>query len=253
MIGKRDKKITVPDNVGLQSGRFLAYAAPWSTFSAPQSSFVRGVDYADNITVPQSSINAGTLDGSTIDWFWPNKAGSTGVYGYMELCYGNYSGGTGTIPVAPVKVSALKEFTQRAQISKMSEPYTGYNILNEFYLTEVAGDGNTNRVEIGFFWNLSDDGVYYFDSGTPANSYTDPTGRVWNCKYVMGGAAGKYIMFYSGERVYNTTIDFKVVLNSLAAQGLINPNHYVNGLAIGIEPVRGSGAVTFDKWDITLT
>lgn len=115
------------------------------------------------------------------------------------------------------------------------------NILNEFYLTTVAGNARTKVAEIGFFWNAAGTTVGYFNSGTACSSYTDPTGRKWNCRYLLDGSAGKYIMFYSGGQVFNTTLYSKAMLASLVSKGLVSDALYVNRVAIGVEPVRGAG------------
>ncbi len=248
-----ERPIILPDKTTYTCGQYLAFAAPWSVSSPPQSSFIPGVDYADSIVALPSVRNTDAcLDGSTINWRWPAQTSSKGVYGYMELTYGNYDGGKPVVPVTPIQASAITTFRQELLIGPTTGAPADYNILNEFYLTETAGVASTKRVEIGFFWNAADTTITYYNGGTPCSTYTDPTGRKWACRWLPDGSAGRYIMYYSGARASGGLLDFKAVIDSLVGQGLVDGNLYLNGAAVGVEPVRNGGSMQVHRWRITL-
>lgn len=239
--------IVVPDSTNFTLGRYLAYAAPYSLERAAQSKFVRGKDYLDTIEVRPSSFPSG----STLRWRWPDRLSGSGAYGYMQLTFGNYDGGKPEVPVAPIRARDIRRFSQTYQVSLAGAP-SGFNVLTEFYLTTRAGVAASKYEEIGFFANLSDDGQRFFDTARLVGTWTDDAGRQWICRSIQAGSAHEYIMFYSGGQVLSGRLDMKSAIDWLASKDEVDLDHYVNGLAIGVEPVRGVGAMAVPHWNVTL-
>lgn len=242
--------IVIPDRTNYTVGQFLSYSSP---YNAAGTACVVGSTCGDLIRIPA----VGYPNGTTASWTWPKLgcgASGGGLCGYVgQVTYGNYDSGVPKVAVTPVQVAAMHNFIEQIQLSSVTGSSSDFNILNEFYLTSVRGNAATKVAEIGFFENLSDMGQLYFASGTPCASYTDLNRHVWACRYQQGGSSGAYFMYYSGARVLSATLDFKAVINSLLSQHrLSSAGLWVNGVAVGIEPMRNSGSYTVSKFSITL-
>ena len=247
-VAQPEEAVTVvPDSTNFTMGRFLAFNSPFSLQRPGQSKFVRGRDYLDTIEVRPSSFPSG----STLRWRWPNRmAQGTGAYGFMQLTYGNYDGGKTREPVAPIRARAIRRFSQEYEVS-LTGPVNHFNVLTEFYLTKRPGVAASKYEEVGFFANLSDDGRRFFNTARLVGTWDDGTGRTWECRSIRSGSAHRYIMFYSGGQVLSGRLDMKAAIDWLASKREVNPDHYVNGLALGVEPVQGAGTMTVPNWSVT--
>jgi hypothetical protein len=59
------------------------------------------------------------------------------------------------------------------------------------------------------------------------------------------------LMLASGDDVVIGSIDVKATLNFLMAKGVITGAEWFNGIALGVEPVSGSGELRLTKWAMT--
>jgi hypothetical protein len=241
--------LVVPDATNYTVGEYLAYAAPWSIYTAPQNAFVRGVEYEDTITVHPATFPNGT----TINWRWPSTASSTGVYGYMQVSWGNYNNGTPQTLVTPQKISDIASLEFNVAYTLDSTPCDG-NVLLEFYTTTVAGDGNAKSAEVGFFLNAIPSTIAFHQGAEQHGTWTDPQGRGWTVARDYSGDAGNFIMFLPTDHANKSGVfDGLAALNHLATLGMINTAHYVNGAAVGAEPHTGSGQLTFTTFNVALS
>lgn len=236
--------VTIGDSTNYQKGQYTAYNAPYCVSSAPCNTYTRGVDYADFSDVRPFFFPAR----STLRWSWP--AGRSTIAGYMELIFGNYDSSVPKIAVPPVQVGSISNFTEDWSISLTGNPLD-YNVLSEFYCTTVAGNANTKAEEVGFFYNISDIGLTYFNGATLVGTWNDGV-TTWTVRTKADGSAGHYIMFYAGGQRLSGHVDRKAAMQWLVAQGQVDPTHYINGTAIGSEVVRRSGSMTVAGWSEVL-
>ena len=167
----------------------------------------------------------------------------------MHIVYGNYDSSFPPVPVAPRRIDQISTFTEDYSVS-LTGSSTNFNVLNEFYCTTRAGVTSTKSEEVGFFGSLSDAGIVYFNNGAYVGTWYDGV-RNWTVRSLREGSAGHFIMFYAGKQVLNARLDKKAALSWLVSKGQVNPTHYVNGTAIGVEPVRSSGSMTVANWSVT--
>src|SRR5687768_14506004 len=86
-LGKGFK--TLPDEKNYYKGPFGAYCSPFYRFYDKE--IRHGIDYRDEMVIDEAKFPSNTF----IKWQWPDHPPktSTGVYGYMHVYLGNYSGG----------------------------------------------------------------------------------------------------------------------------------------------------------------
>lgn len=234
--GRRGEVATIlPDRTAFTRGSFLAFASP------------QAAGGSDSISVRSSAFPNGT----TINWAWPSTP-CAGVCGYMEVTYGNYDSGVPQTPVTSRQAKNITTLTEEFNLSTAGDT-TQFNVLDEFYLTSTQGDANTKVIEIGWFLNASASAVSYFNSVTQLGTYTDAYGRVWKvAQDPTGGSAGNYVMqmLANGSPLLVGAIDKKAALAFLTSQGKITGNEWFNGMAIGIEPVSGTGSMQVARWTV---
>jgi hypothetical protein len=247
LAGRKGEPATViGDQVSYTRGQWLAFNSPWSIFSPPQNAYVHGVDYFDTTVIRPSSFPSG----ATVNWFWPATP-CTSVCGYMQLTYGNYDGGQPQAPVTSRQVKNIVTLNEEFDYSLTGNP-ASFNVLNEFYLTSTQGDETTRVLEVGWFLNASTSGAAFFNSSTQLGTFTDQSGQVWKAAFNASGEANAYVMIMpnSGAQILRGTIDMKAALTFLTSNGRITGNEWLNGLALGVEPVSGSGSMKVARWTI---
>jgi hypothetical protein len=233
--------IRLDDQKFYTRGSYSAYAAPWSIFF--DKSLKRGDDYLDSILVDPGAFPKNT----GIEWRWPfHRPKEKGVWGYLEVSYGNYDGGIPAVPVEPRQVLNIDTLSERVAWSGGGMA-TSFNLLNEFYLTREAGKNDEKVIEVGLLLHPHDRQDWQIVTGRPIGRYTEPGGRSW--KVVMDGT---YCMFVPDQDVQDTTIDLKAMLNFLITSGVITGSEWFNGVAVGVEPVWGRGAVNLSEWSVDL-
>jgi hypothetical protein len=222
---------------------FIAYAAPWSTYSGAGTSLKHGRDFVDEIAVQPETFPVH----SEFSWHWPlTPAKHTGVYGYNALSFGNYDGGTPQKPVAPRQVKEIGALVETFGF-EMARGVGDFNVLTELYLTKKpAGE---KLCEIGFFPRPAKSAIEFANAGEPLGTFADAGGRAWKVA-VQTAPAGAYYMFIPAAPVLSGAIDFKAALEFLRAKGRVTGEEWFNGLAFGIEPVAGSGSLRVKRLSV---
>ena len=234
------QQIVKGDHENYTRGPFLAYAAPWST--ATLKSLRQNVDFADHVTINPAEFPKKTQ----FDWHWPLTPAPTGVYGYVHVSYGNYNNGVPEKAVSPLRLSGLTALS-----TDYAYRYTAkggdFNVLAELFTTNTPGNANDKVLEIGFFPRVSASGLKYFNTGRQLGQWTDPQGVTWRV-----AIAKAYCMFLpvAGEQKAGT-IDFKAALGWLVDRGELSGREWVNGVAIGVEPIAGGGNLMLDRWNVS--
>jgi hypothetical protein len=217
-------------------GSFIAYAAPWSTYSGAASALKRGVDFLDEISVQPDTFPANV----EFTWHWPlTPPKGTGVYGYNALSFGSYDGGVPQLPITPRQVKDIGTLSETFSF-EMARPAGDFNVLTEFFLMKSAGGEKV--AEIGFFLRSAKSAIEFANAGQQLGTFTDATGRAWKVA-VQPAPHGPYHMFIPDGDVLSGSIDFKAALDFLRGKGRLTGEEWFSGLAFGIEPVKGSGSL----------
>jgi len=224
------------DQEFFSKGNFIAYAAPWSTYSGPGAALKHGVDFLDEITVRPESFPAN----SEFTWHWPlTPAKGQGVYGYNALSFGSYDGGIPEKPVGPRMISEITKLSETFSFA-FARPVGDFNLLTEFFLTDQSG--GKQIAEIGFFLHTSQSAISFANDGEQLGNFTDATGRVWKVS-IQTAPVGPYYMFIPNGDVLTGSIDFKAALDFLREKNKLTGTEWFSGLAFGIEPITGSGSM----------
>lgn len=237
--------IVKTDRQWTSEGQHMAYAAPWCA-QFYDKALVEGRDYADTISYQKGDL--ATATNVQLSWRWPLTPNlKCGVRGYNHVAWGNYDSGAVYSPVAPRQVSAIADLQFAYEVEDAGGYATGtqgYNGLGEFYLTKVAGDANTKAIEIGWYWNAPLETRKWALSGRQLGTFKDRYRQPWKVAANVGGAAGLFVTFTpdnaTGRKVKGT-FDGKGALTYLTAAGVVKPEWWLNGAAIGAEPLRGTG------------
>lgn len=228
--------VILADKEFYTKGNYIAYAAPWSTYSGAGAALKQGVDFVDEIAVQPDAFPANV----EFSWHWPlTPAKSTGVYGYNALSFGSYDGGVPQSPIAPRQVKEIGTLAETFCF-EMARPVGDFNVLTEFFLTKKAGGEKV--AEIGCFLRAAKSAIAFANAGEQLGTYTDASGRAWKVA-VQSAPAGPYYMFIPTAPVLSGSFDFKAALDFLRAKGRLTGEEWFNGLAFGVEPVAGSGSL----------
>lgn len=233
--------VTLQDQQNYTEGSYTAYASPWSIFF--DKTLRHEVDYLDTISVQPATFP----DGTVIRTQWPiNHPMAKGVWGYMALGFGNYDGGKPEIHVLSHQVKDIKELNQAFSYKWQYSP--NFNLLNEFYLTSKPGDSQSKMIEIGFLLHVPD--LAWANSSTVIGSLTDASRQAWSIR-----RAGNYVMIFpqDGRDILSGRINVLSFLKFLTLRGVITGNEWFNGIAFGMEPIKGAGStqLTIDHWHVT--
>lgn len=225
-------------------GSFIAYSAPWSTYFGAGTAMKRGTDYADEIALLQPAAFPAHVEFS---WHWPLVPPKhTGVYGYNALSFGSYDGGVPETPVDPRQVKAIGALSTTFRYS-LTHPIGDFNVLSEFFLTSKAGDGKT--AEIGFLLRPAKSAIAFAGAGRQLGTFVDPAGRAWKVAR-QPAPHGPFHMFLPDGEVLEGTLDCKAALDFLRVRGCVTGEEWFNGLALGIEPVSGSGSMRVERFTV---
>lgn len=240
------KRILLVDKQFYGAGQFLAYASPWCAYI--DSKLKIGVDLVNTISFMAGNFPNGVDITASAPNENPNLHGC-GVYGYHFAAYGNYDGGAAPVAVTPRQVSSITSFTQKFSWHPVYGAADNYNVLNEFYVTSVAGVTSGKVAEIGLMLHASASAAWLAKSGTQIGTWTDDSGRVWKVSQVK-----KFIIVIpaDGKDARSGSIDFGKLLKFLVSRGVLTGKEWVNGAAIGLEPVIATSAITVDSWSIAL-
>lgn len=230
------------DSQNYFQGPYVAFAGDWSV-TGGKVSLKRGVDYADHILINPQKFPTDTV----MHWQWPQTRAKSGVYGYLHVAYGNYAGGVPPKLIASRPISKISELKTHFAV-QIDGGQSDYNLLSETFLTATPGGSPNSIMEVGFLPHISIAGREYFMLGKQLGIWTDPAGRRW--KVAM---QGHYCMFVpDGPDMMEGVLDFGSAFVWLRSQGLLTGREWFSGVAIGIEPVLGSGSAQIKQWDVTL-
>jgi hypothetical protein len=236
-------------------GQHMAFASPWC--ANYDKTLMEGRDYSDTITYQTGDL--ATATNVQLAWRWPLlPSPKCGVRGYNHVAWGNYDSGAVRSPVAPRQVSSIADFTLAYGVEDAggyAVGTQGYNGLGEFYLTTKPGDANTKAIEIGWFWNAPLETRAWAATGKQLGTFKDRYRQSWKVAANVGGAAGLFVTFTpanaTGRKVQGT-FDGKGAIDFLRAAGVVKPEWWLNGVAIGVEPVKGMGTAVVRKFAVTV-
>ncbi len=231
-------------------GQYHAYASMWALAQdetlALGRKAVEGEDYAATITVDKTSFPAR----STIDWHVPQEPlDLTGVYGYLQLSYGNYHGSRVPEPVEPAQVSAIDRLDVSLSFSYSGD--TRFNLLNELFLLSDPTDVDSVLFEVGVFARASSEMNAYFNGGQQIGTYVDEQGREWRAAYRNSPVGGYYVMLIpaNGEDVEGE-FNWAGVFDFLVNEDVLDGTEWFTGIAVGVEPIAGAGQVQIDAFAV---
>jgi Ca2+-binding RTX toxin-like protein len=175
----------------------------------------------------------------TIQWDFPNSTSPSSVWGYLEVMWG---GGPGweSRPQLRTQVSNIKDFTLDYSVRNITP---GSNLLIEVWTTNAQGQPTTEIGVVAAGFRNRPSFTYqdqYITAGVNPNS---PAGDA-------GSGSWRFIQLALNTDQLSGTISFSNIISEMVRRGLINPNDYVTGLELGVEPVRGSGSMQVDKFSV---
>lgn len=237
------KVVTIGSNQPFVHGSHAALAGPWSAWADPSIK-----DFSNSIRIHTATWPRDTA----IHWRFPEKPASTGVYGYNYVAYGQYWDLKPPIAVPPRKLSAIKTLKFFSTIDTGGDT-SKFNILAEFFVTKKPGDINSRVAEIGWLLNMPPASHKFFRMGRQIGIHRDGEGRQWHVAVHRDGAAGLYIMFAPakpGMIRLTQAVDALAAVRWLSDKGEISLGTYFNGMAVGIEPLMGSGSAVVRRFDV---
>jgi hypothetical protein len=235
-------QLLVQSKTPFTQGPYFVFSQPWGGETTMLTRpFVR---FADATLLNVKAFPRDTV----MMWRWPPAAPSNGpgVWGYDQISYGNYDGGEPEQTVPPIRVKALTALSQRFRWS-LSNRFGDGNVLTEFYLRSSPTDVNAKTLEIGWFLHAPESTRGFFESSKPVGTYQDGQGRRWTVRI-----SDKFCMF-APERagdIPSGSLDMLAALRWLTEKKLVTGEEYLWGLAIGVEPVRGTGRLTVHDWQV---
>lgn len=189
-----------------------------------------------------------------IDWIVPaieswRRRGNPGVYGYLATSYGNYDSGQPDRRVAPVQVARLARFISVVRWTLLGGRPGDVTVLQEFYLTRTPGDAAAKALEIGILLHPGDTARDFHRKGRQLGGWTDGAGIEWAI-----ARQGNYVMLMraDGKDLISGTIDYGSLLARLSRLRQVNGAEWINGMAVGVEPIRGNGSFRLDEWNVAL-
>jgi hypothetical protein len=237
--------VTVPDATNYLQGSYLGYMSPWG-----KGSLNTPADYANYL-----DVNTATWpNGSRIRTRWPVSGAPVAVWGYMFIGFGKYDGATVVPdPVDPIQMGNLGSFVQEFDWSYTGSP--NFILLNELYLTTLEGVHTPKEVEVAFILHAAAPTITWHNTGADYGTYVDDQARSWSVRRHPGGAASNYIHLLPSTPVdiLSGTINWKHALEWLVGQGHVEADWWINGVAIGSEPITNAGETTLliNQFEVT--
>lgn len=237
-----DPRAKVRDWSTFTKGSYVAFAAPWA---AQTGLMHRWSNHADVVLVdlPKFPNNTG------VEFTWPPftpRGGIAGVWGYMGLAHGNYDGGTVEVPVPARRVDDIKALSQTFSWTPAFRLGVA-DVLTEFYLRSDPEDSDSKLVEIGWFLHLPERSRSYLAKAKVIGRYVDPQGTPWNVV-----RNDNFITFSAPDYrdVLKGRIDMLAALHWLKDRKLVTGREWYTGVAIGVEPFKGTGKMQIDHWAV---
>lgn len=225
------------------SGRYAGFCGPWSRWIDHSIT-----DYSNAMIIQSEKWPRDT----EIKWRFPEKFPSTGVYGYNYVAYGQYWDLKPPVALTPKKFSQIKTLNFMPEVL-ISGDGSQFNVLAEFFVTKEAGKIGSRSAEIGWLLHTPPKTKEYFENGKQIGTYRDAGGRDWLVASHRDGAAGLYILFTLSKPDAKLTapVDALASMKWLASRGEVDLDQYFNGMAIGIEPLKGAGRAVIKRFDVT--
>jgi hypothetical protein len=235
-------QLLVPAKTSFTKGSYSLFVQPWGGEAlAVTRPWAR---HADSAIVDLKRFPAET----TMAWRWPPVAprNGPGVWGYDQVSYGNYDGGTPETPSAPIRIKDLKALRQSFRWSMANRLGDG-NVLTEFYLRSSTSEADAKTLEIGWFLHTPASSRAFFEGSRLIGVYTDAQGRRWTVRI-----ADRFCMFApeSPGDIPSGSIDMLDALRWLQTKGAVTGAEWMWGVAIGVEPVRGLGKFRLHDWRV---
>ena len=242
-----DNRVTLTEGQEYTAGAYGAFPAMW--YKSVDPTFNEGDEFTCSMKITPGDFP----NNVEINWSVPGTPpASAGVYGYLAVYRGNYDGGEPPTATTPWQVGNLTAFTETFALT-IPASGTNFVVLNEFYLTNTAGAENDKAFEIGHWLHAPAASITAFDGATQLGQYTDAQSRVWDvANFGPNPMGADYIVFLLDSRanLLSGTIDKKAALDWLVTQGVIQNHLWINGTAIGVEPVTGSGSATLNSYSV---
>jgi hypothetical protein len=241
-----EQPVTLTDNVFYSRGQYVAYAAPWCAYS--NKALVIGRDLVNTITLYPSKFPYEAV----IDVSAPAEDPYTygcGVYGYHHVAFGNYNGGIPRTAAEPRQIKALDRL--EVEVVQRSRSLPGdYNVLHETFLTREAGKPDDKILEVGWFLHADTTATNWGKGGTRLGAHVDPAGRQWQVYQ-----RDTFVMIFpaDGRDVESGTLYMKAMFDQLMQWKLLTGDEWFNGMAIGVEPIRGKATMTLERWTIAMS
>lgn len=212
---------------------YFAMAQPWSATAQFDSHLRAGIDYANSMT-----FHRGFPAGTEIRWRWPMQPSTrAGVRGYNFIGYGGYSG-FAPLGVAPQRVRDIRRYLVRYGW-RAGATNGEWNLLIETYLNSAA-DRNDQVLEIGFFAHVPPRTAGFIASARPLGT----------CGAWSAALHERYAMFRRSGDSQDGTIDMVRILACLRSWGVITGNEWLPGMAMGVEPVTGTGTLRVGRFEV---
>lgn len=234
-------QITLLDGEIHASGPYTAQPLPWSIDVLPGCRNLRpGVDFRNTMRFDARRFPAGV----EISWTWPDHMPDGGFFwGYNYVALGNYNGSQPPAPVHPVQLGDLKHLEAGARF-KLGSGSDGHNILCDMFVTSEAGEHLKVTGEVGVLLHVGSDDLLFLERGERVGVFSGPEGD-WGVFDTGANPMGAPYYVFVPEPVRTTAgpVDLAPMLHFLVTMGRLDARTWINGLAIGVEPHRGSGAV----------
>jgi len=232
-------------------GSYHAYPGMWSLYADNTMGLGRAA--VENVDF-ESNIHVNTKDfpqGSTIQWRVPGfLAPKTGVYGYLQLAFGNYAGSMVPTSVTPRQVNDI----DRLEVM-LGYSYSGdqtFNVLNELFLLADPDDQSSQLFEVGLLAHVTSDTVWYFDRADQVGVFTDSADRLWRVAIDWTAPAAPYVMLMpQDEQDVMGKFDWLQILDYLRSRNIISGDEWFTGIAAGVEPLGGAGRLELKAFDVT--
>ncbi len=231
----------IKDREFVRSGNFVASPGPWSA------------DLDPSITDYENTIVIGDGNKALFSWRWPDKASPFGVWGYNYISYGTYwEYGPKAYPVAPLQLGKVKYFDFSYDVEMLGADKA--NLLCEFFATSKAGDIGSRQVEIGWMMNMPDASRAWFNTGKLVGTFSSRGGHKWIVRSHQSGATPLFVMIApaDGRDMLSGTIDALSAIKFLIGADIIKSDWWVNGHALGFEPLGGAGGAYVSRFGVAL-
>ncbi|WP_275229288.1 GH12 family glycosyl hydrolase domain-containing protein [Novosphingobium album (ex Liu et al. 2023)] len=237
-----DPRLKLKDRQNFSKGEYLAFAVPWAAESGPMRHWS---NHADTVRVDPPRFP----DNTAIRFAWPPfspRGGIAGVWGYMGIGHGNYDGGAAEAPVTPRRVDDISALSQSFAWSYDFRLGVA-DVLTEFYLRSNPDDNESKLIEIGWFLHTPEKTRHFVETGQQIGKFVEAGGRTW-----IVARNEKFVTFMpeGGVDVLNGRIDMLAALRWLKSKKVITGREWYNGVAIGVEPFKGTGHIQIDRWSV---